>query len=647
MLFLKSPRDSRSFSDIFLPSSANADVMPNGRPKSSLLTSRRQPLASSTGGMSSAPVRPLRPAPKTGPLRVVANETPAARRARTVEELSRPAKTPQSFAKAHPSTTVAPSASTNRSTAVAPKAVARSGATINPSVTTQSLTADVIAMECSEDNHSTATGTRSSQTNDTVSDEAPSTTTADTILTKDSNTAAPEARKRVSWSENDVPLIIDNRRPPSEVGLASIEKPPTGPVDTTSRVPVNGKATDSVGKAPILHGILSNKLPNRGMSRCLSDTPTTLSVEPSGFPVSEVSDLPVDETFSVPAPETTTESSDFGTATRLSQSPRTPASRKEAMKSACEDHNPLRVYEDDKESDSVDIWLEIANEKLTDCSLEIGNAVLGELPVNTEIRRRNSFSEKHNTTDNIGIYQTRQTISRAVAHIKDGTFDQHGHRKLRELIYKDNRWASGEDGRIVFDELILSIASVIQGSQIYTNMSLRKLHPLRLQTLNTLFALQVKNDHEVGRWAHRLLLALVHLRNDYPDDTRAFFQVDRITKGLLASRESYTSLMEMVRFIKSPSTQLEHQGFAYALDLVALILRRIDSPFSTTTELELGELVAKNICDIETDLRMAALQVALAMHERVKPESRFWDLLVELDTERKNLLTYYISSNER
>ena len=64
---------------------------------------------------------------------------------------------------------------------------------------------------------------------------------------------------------------------------------------------------------------------------------------------------------------------------------------------------------------------------------------------------------------------------------------------------------------------------------------------------------------------------------------------------------------------------------------------------STDLEVELGALVTRCIGDLDADIRMGALDLALVMFEIVKPASHYWQLMVGLDLEHHDLLVYYLA----
>lgn len=504
--------------------------------------------------------------------------------------------------------------------------------------------------------------------------------------------AGPDAQKRVSWSEDDLPVEFYSYRPSNEVGFASIGKSPTDPVDTITRNPGKGKPTDPVGQTITSS---SNEATTRLESRtfrCPSDKPATLPVEPSEFPASEATHLSVDETFNIPAPElaahlsprmprrsslkssnrpdlskgpqtasdttsvathalseNTAQTSveddshprEFGIATRLSQSPRPLASRKEANKSSG-DSRPLRVYEDDGQV-SEDIWLELALESPP--STLGAKAVLSELPINTEIsKRRNSFSAKTTAYENIGVYQARQAIGRAIPRIKEGTIDQENLKDLRRLINRDSLWAQAEEGQAMFDELVLALVGVLHGSTSYADMAEAKLERLRLEAIYALQALNIKNKTDLHKWRLRIVKTLLIARNDYPDSRHIIFMMTKFLETLTDQEEQQDSLDCLLKLLESTNTvKLESHAIVMAIELITYILTRGNQGLSDDVECRLGRIACQALMEFDTTLRMAGTEMATKMFYVVKPESRYWSLMLDLSAEHKYLITYYVS----
>ena len=348
------------------------------------------------------------------------------------------------------------------------------------------------------------------------------------------------ARKRVSWSSDEMPLEFDKDRPPNDVRLASIRRSSSGSVDVHPRVPSGQDLMDPIGEKNTFHGNATTTELNRQMLRAPSvNSKTTLPVEPFGLPASDASEdglVSFDAMSSISIPTIAEQRSEYDMAKRLSQSPRPLASRKEGFKTTFDGRAPLRVYEDDKES--VDLWLDIAMED-RNLNSHRGNRVLGELPINTDLpKRSNSFSAKTNTEDNVTIYRNRQLIERSIAHILEGTFAEDGYRRLKSLISHDSAWATGDDGKARFDELVLSLQNVLRATGSYAGRGFEQLHPLRSKVLQLLEILDEKNGKDLDRWSTQIVHSLIIARNDYPNSTRIgmFSAYDSSVGVLIGSR---------------------------------------------------------------------------------------------------------------
>lgn len=475
--------------------------------------------------MSSAPVRPLRPPQKTGPFRVVPNETPAARTARIHEESQMPPRTPKEPRKAPivPALLSRPNKTPAKGSTKVPIAVTdEPKSTSQPLQTSTESTSDGTVLPLAT--AATAKGSnRTAVIVDPGSTSAPSeifsAPTVGSAASEDTIATNPNAIKRASWSSDETPLEFDKDRPPHDVGLASMRKLSADGLDTSQRVPVRKDSVGPVGQNSIALGNTTVNNLNRQMLWGLPDeSPATLAVEPFGPPVSEASHLSVGGNCSVPVPQAAEQRSEHDTRTRLSHSPRPHASRKEGLKTTNDIRTPLRVYEDDKES--VDLWLEVAMEDPTTAP-HMNNRVLGELPVNTDMPKRgNSFSAKTNAEDNVAMYRTRQLLERSIPRISEGTFDEDGYRKLRSLVTKNSTWATGVDGRAIFDELVLSVQSVLQGNGSYAGKGFEQLHPLRSQVIHLLESLSEMSKMDLDRWSIQLVRSLIIARDDYPNVTR-------------------------------------------------------------------------------------------------------------------------------
>ena len=475
--------------------------------------------------MSSAPVRPLRPPQKTGPFRVVPNETPAARAARIHEETEIPPRTPRETRKAP--IVPAPLSRHNKTPAKGSNkipATDESNSASQPLQTsTEPTSADTVLLLASTATAKDSNRAPSAAIVHSGSISAPSeifsAATVGSTATDDTTVTNPNARRTVSWSSDQTPLELDKDQPPPDVGVVSIRKSSSDQVDTSQRVAVSEESIGPVVQNPRSLGNTTTDNSNGQMLRCPPDEhPAPLSVELSGLPASEASNLSVDEISSVPALEVAEQISERDTDTGRLHSPRPLASRKEVSKTTNDSHRPLRVYEDDRES--VDLWLEVAMEDPTTAPHR-NNRVLGELPVNTDMpKRSNSFSAKINTEDNVAIYRTRQLLERSVPRILEGTFDEDGYRRLRSLISKDSTWATGDDGKAICDELVLSVQSVLQGSGSYAGKGFEQLHPLRSQVIHLLESLDDMNKKDLDRWSTQLVRSLIIARDEYPNVTR-------------------------------------------------------------------------------------------------------------------------------
>ena len=522
----------------------------------------------------------------------------------------------------------------------------------------------------------------------------------ESLASTEPEAVAPDTHKRVSWSEDDLPVEFSSCNPPNEVSLALIGKTPTDLVDTITRIPVNGKTTAPVGEATT--SLTKDKIDSsdRHMFRCPSDgTLVPLPVEPSELLASETSHLSVDGTFNIPAPEVaalatakmprrsslkssnqpnitkehrvssqatsntardTTETTaltsieadsqtpEFGTASRLSQSPRPLASRKEGLKGD-RDSRRLKVYEDEEQM-SEDILLQLGLERGSPPpSPTLGpKGVLGELPVNRDItKRRNSYSAKMTTDQNVSIHQARHFIGRIVPRIQDGTIDHEGFKQLHALTKKDDLWATGEEGQPVFDDLVQSLGFVILGGSPYDDMDHEKLRMLRVQAISMLNTLYRRHRVAIGKWSQYILRSVAVSYRDYPSSTAGLpfisLMMLRLAENMLELADQERNLHTLFKLLES-DTPLEHN--ILALQLLTIALDKGHGSVDKDTEWRLGRLTCLSLGNYDTDVRIAATKLATKMFLFIKPESRFWQLLVDLSEEQKNLVAYCISKTE-
>lgn len=240
--------------------------------------------------------------------------------------------------------------------------------------------------------------------------------------------------------------------------------------------------------------------------------------------------------------------------------------------------------------------------------------------------------------------QDSRLLDSGIAKIQAKSLEVHGFRKLQSLL-RDSKMSFPDDRK--FESLLLGLFDFLEDSLSSTPPA--KALDVKAQILATVKLLLRKERSRFQPHVSRGLEALLQSRSAY--DSRA-----HIVSGLEILANELVSLGDGAEVVVVLTTSLQDcsdattegcRSLTMGLHVLGQMLdRRGDYVPSAGETGRLAALSVRCIESADSGVRMAAVQLCVALHARVGEEA-FWATLEGVRDESKSLITYYIVKRQR
>ncbi len=276
-------------------------------------------------------------------------------------------------------------------------------------------------------------------------------------------------------------------------------------------------------------------------------------------------------------------------------------------------------------------------------------------------------------TDQTEILRSRRLLASGIDRIRARTLDTHGFRRLQDLIKNTPEiW----DGSSKFSELLLALLDSLETpwpSEENGKTASAKTQNLKGQTLVTTRALLVLYRKEALPYYPKALCAVVHAKAHAESTSHISAELEKTADEIMRHgnvTDCIDSVLDLLSTtdsthpspISTPSSTASHPSpspstpknstvphiAAAALSALTSLLRHASTRDAAALDpartQRLGRAATRSLGDVSPDVRKAALDFCVEMHERVGHEPAvFWKALAGAEDRHLNLITYYIA----
>lgn len=277
--------------------------------------------------------------------------------------------------------------------------------------------------------------------------------------------------------------------------------------------------------------------------------------------------------------------------------------------------------------------------------------VLEDKPVNEDAANLQNMSQgdlEHNGLDGSLIFspekakQNNRLLDSGISKVKAKSLDVHGFRKLQGII-RDSKAGFSDDK---FDALLSGLFEYLESPLV--QVPPEKIQDVKAQILATIKLLLKKMRDSFQPHVSRGLESLLRARAGYDGRTHIVSGLELLADELVAigdASEITVVLCRMLGAMDADATTSRSMSMGLHVLKEMVEVRRQFAP--SPAELEtLAGLAGRCIESLESAVRMDAVQLCVALHERVG-DARFWEAMKGVRDDPKSLITYYIVKRQR
>lgn len=320
---------------------------------------------------------------------------------------------------------------------------------------------------------------------------------------------------------------------------------------------------------------------------------------------------------------------------------------------------PLKVYEDP-----------FTEEDQTTPKPTFTGPVLEDKPVNeaagTLSRQESETDSAAANTGSAGadpvfspekVKQNSRLLDSGIAKVKSKTLDVHGFRKLQGII-RDNKAALFTDEK--FDALLMGLFGFLESP--LSQLTAEKAQDVKAQVLATIKLLLKKMRDSFQPHVTRGLESMLRSRANYDGRTHMVSGLELLADELVTLGDASEITLVLSRMLSgngngnggtggnNPDADNNTPG-GRSLSMGLHVLKEmVDAkPAFVPSDAELANLAGlalRCLDSAESGVRMDAVQLCVSLHARVG-EQRFWEAMMGVKDDPKNLITYYIVKRQR
>lgn len=238
--------------------------------------------------------------------------------------------------------------------------------------------------------------------------------------------------------------------------------------------------------------------------------------------------------------------------------------------------------------------------------------------------------------------QNTRLLDSGISKVKAKSLDVHGFRKL-QVIIRESKTAFPDDK---FDALLSGLFEYLESPLV--QVPPEKVQDVKAQILATIKLLLKKMRDSFQPHVSRGLESLLRARAGYDGRTHIVSGLELLSYELVTLGDASEITVVLCRMLSGmdmdgATTRSLSMGLHVLKEMVEMRTQFVPS----AGELDaLAGLAGRCLESLESAVRMDAVQLCVALHERVG-DARFWEALKGVRDDPKSLITYYVVKRQR
>ena len=332
-----------------------------------------------------------------------------------------------------------------------------------------------------------------------------------------------------------------------------------------------------------------------------------------------------------------------------------------------EQHEEMQQGGPVRPADEVQIYEDPFVEDATLAGAQEERKVLGELPLNENVRSEspprsigssNSPRSPPHTNgarppplsstpqDRAEVTRNRRLLASGIERIRTKTLDAHGFRRVQDLAkFRGDIW----DGGKKYDELMAVLLEYLQTMDNDTKLAQQpsKLAGLKTQALGVLRALVALHHKEAAAWYAKALITVLLIRRAVDTNSHVVSDMQRTADEIVKEASPDTCIDAILDFLPESSDESPRM-----VTMTLSILRQLVLKTKQDDEVDLGserksrlaQATARYLNDSDSEVRKVDVDLASDLFDVFEPsKADFWQEFKGVDEGRLGLLTYYIA----
>lgn len=263
------------------------------------------------------------------------------------------------------------------------------------------------------------------------------------------------------------------------------------------------------------------------------------------------------------------------------------------------------------------------------------------------------------------ILKNRQLLASGINKIRNRTVEAHMFRRMQDMIKSNQEiWGTNDEK---FGELLLASLEYLEAPPETLKAPYAKTANLKVQALATIRAMLSLYRKETAKYFAHVLCTLLHTKAQYENTSHIATDLEATADEIVRYGQTSECLNAVLSLLeRSPastpasspnSSTLGDNGtpapspnrtVTMGLNTLASLIdisgaKNISLSSDQTSQL--GKLAVKCLDDIDADVRKAAVEVCIALHNRIGggEKDSFWKVVAGAREQHLNLLTFYLA----
>ncbi|KAK0627262.1 clasp N terminal-domain-containing protein [Immersiella caudata] len=238
--------------------------------------------------------------------------------------------------------------------------------------------------------------------------------------------------------------------------------------------------------------------------------------------------------------------------------------------------------------------------------------------------------------------QNMRLLDSGIAKVKAKSLDVHGFRKIQGII-RESKTNFPDDK---FDTLLSGLFEYLESPLV--QVPPEKVQDVKAQILATIKLMLKKMRDNFQPHVSRGLESLLRARAGYDGRTHIVSGLELLSDELVTLGDASEITVVLSRMLGSmDGDATSSRSLSMGLHVLKEMVELRKDFMPSTAELDtLASLAGRCLESLESAVRMDAVQLCVALHERVG-DARFWEALKGVRDDPKSLITYYVVKRQR